>query len=64
MNNPESVKNLPLALPKPAIIFVNSNAACFLSVCFSAGIEIAKAHGAKYRLGPELEIWYDERSIH
>ncbi|XP_010786482.1 glutamine-dependent NAD(+) synthetase-like, partial [Notothenia coriiceps] len=25
-------------------------------LCLSAGIEIAKAHGAKYRLGPELEI--------
>lgn len=24
-----------------------------------AGIEEAKAHGAKYRLGPELEIWYE-----
>lgn len=29
-----------------------------MSVCFSAGIEIAQSYGAKYRLGPELEIWY------
>lgn len=33
------------------------------SVCFAAGIEIAKDHGAKYRLGPELEIWYVEKTV-
>ena len=35
------------------------NTGLCLSLCFSAGIEIAKANGAKYRLGPELEIRYD-----
>lgn len=29
----------------------------------SAGIEIAKSRGAKYRLGPELEIRWDERTL-
>uniref|UniRef100_A0A7N8WUF1 Glutamine-dependent NAD(+) synthetase n=1 Tax=Mastacembelus armatus TaxID=205130 RepID=A0A7N8WUF1_9TELE len=27
-------------------------------------IEISKNHGAKYRLGPELEIWYDGKNVH
>lgn len=29
----------------------------------SAGIEIAKSRGAKYRLGPELEIRWDGRTL-
>lgn len=29
----------------------------------SAGIEIAKSQGAKYRMGPELEIRYNGRGI-
>ena len=29
-----------------------------LALCsLSSGIDEAKSHGAKYRLGPELEIW-------
>lgn len=31
----------------------------FIAWILSAGIEIAKSQGAKYRLGPELEIRYD-----
>lgn len=30
---------------------------CHGALRVSAGVEAAKAGGAKYRLGPELEIW-------
>lgn len=29
----------------------------------SAGVEVAKTRGAKYRLGPELEIWYGGKML-
>lgn len=35
----------------------------FTALTLSAGIEIAKSQGAKYRLGPELEIRYN-RLVH
>jgi len=41
----------------------SQNSNTVLSVCLSAGIEISKAHGAKYRLGPELEIWYENHLV-
>lgn len=34
----------------------------FTAWILSAGIEIAKSQGAKYRLGPELEIRYNWRN--
>lgn len=41
---------------QPAAFVCQSTNVC-VCVLFYAGVEIAKAHGAKYRLGPELEIW-------
>ncbi len=43
------------------IIFteVGSTCHCHVRVLYFAGVEQAKARGAMYRLGPELEIRYD-----